>query len=603
MPASPWEIIKNMSLRCTVKINNTEMKEEYGIESISISHQLGTISSAELSISGNYASDFSSLTVADDEIFTPGNTLEITGGYDDKGETVLFKGCIVSHSIQLSGDQPVSLKLSCKHMVVNMTRNQKTTTFQNLTDSGIIEKILDNYGIKKSVETTTIKHEQFAQNQATDWDFMVSRADENGFIVSLDADTVSVKPPGLTQQPVIRLASGDSILDFSGELIAENQPTTVKGSGYDDKQVPINVTAKEPSMNNQGNLQPKELAGKFSPAPQSHRLNTPTTPAELEGYVNSKLLQIRLSAIRGSVSFVGSPLVKTGTIILLEGVGKRYNGNAYVTSVTHSINKGLWKTTAKFGLDNKPISKKQDFSAQPANGRVPVAYGLRTARVVRLAQDTKEPGSLYKVLVALPAEQDKENEVWARMANFYATSGSGLEFLPEIGDEVAVGFVDSDPNFPVILGSLFGHKNVAPNPAPDENNYIKRITTKSKLKISFDDQYKVIQIETPGENKITISEKDDKHTIELKDKNNNLISMTADGIKLTSDKDIVLDAKGSLKLSAGGKITISSSGGDVAVSGQSIKNTALGEFAAKGGTAEVSASGPTTIKGAMVMIN
>ncbi|MGY0035708.1 hypothetical protein [Pedobacter sp. NJ-S-72] len=113
----------------------------------------------------------------------------------------------------------------------------------------------------------------------------------------------------------------------------------------------------------------------------------------------------------------------------------------------------------------------------------------------------------------------------------------------------------------------------------------------------------MIQIETPGENRITISEKEDKHTIELKDKNNNLISMTADGIKLTSDKDIILDAKGSLKLSAGGKVTISSSNGDVAVSGKSIKNTAMGEFTAKGSTAEVSASGPTTIKGAMVMIN
>ena len=603
MPASPWEIIKNMSLRCTVKINGTEMKEEYGIESISISHQLGTISSAELAISGNYASDFSSLSVADDEIFTPGNVIEITGGYDDQGETVLFKGCIVSHSVQLSGDQPVSMKLSCKHIVVKMTMEKKTKTFQDKTDSAIIEEILSEHKIKESVESTTIKHEKFTQNDATDWDFVVSRADENGFIVSLDADTVSIKPPGLAQSPVIRLASGDSILDFSGELVAENQPASVKGSGYEDQQKPLSVTAKEPSMNNQGNLQPKELAGKFNAAPQSHLLNTPTTTAELEAFVNSKLLRIRLNAIRGSVSFVGSPLVKTGTIILLEGVGKRYNGNAYVTSVSHSINKGLWKTTAKFGLDSKPISKSDGFSAQPANGQVPVMYGLRTARVVRLAQDTKEPGSLYKVLVALPAEEDKENEVWARMANFYATSGAGLEFLPEIGDEVAVGFVDSNPNNPIILGSLFGTKNVAPNPAADENNYIKRITTKSKLKISFDDQYKVIQIETPGENRITISEKDDKHTIELKDKNNNLISMTADGIKLTSDKDIILDAKGSLKLSAGGKVTISSSNGDVAVSGKSIKNTAMGEFTAKGSTAEVSASGPTTIKGAMVMIN
>lgn len=593
-----------MSLRCTVKINGTEMKEEYGIESISVSHQIGSISSAELSVSGNYSSDFSSLTVADDEVFSPGNQIEITGGYDDKGETVLFKGCIVSHSVELSDEQPVSLKLSCKHNTVKMTMEKKTKTFENKTDSAIISEILSENGMSDcSIESTTIENKKFSQTEATDWDIVLSRAEENGFTVCLDANTISIKRPDVTQSPVLRLASGDSILSFSGELIAEHQPSTVEGYGYDDKQSLLTVTAKEPSVNNQGNLQAKALAEQFGGLTQSYFLNTPTTTAELESFVNSKLLRTRLSAIRGSISFVGSPLVKTGSIILLEGVGKRYNGSAYVSAVTHSISKGLWKTTAKFGLDTKPISKSADFSGQPANGQVPVVHGLRTARVIKLAQDTNNPGSLYKVLVALPSPTDTQNTVWARMANFYATSGAGLEFLPEIGDEVAVAFVDSNPNNPIILGSLFGTKNVAPNPAADENNYIKRITTKSKLKISFDDENKVIQIETPGANSITISEKDSKHTIEIKDKNNNLISMTADGIKLTSDKDIILDAKGSLKLSAGKNITLSSESGNVAISGNSIKNTAMEGFTAKGTTAEVSASGPTTIKGATVMIN
>ena len=603
MPVSPWEIIKNMSLRCTVKINGTEMKEEYGIESISISHKIGTISSAELSVTGNYSSDFSSLSVADDEIFTPGNLIEITGGYDDKGETVLFNGCIVSYSVQLSADQPVSLKLSCKHNTVKMTMEKKTRTFENKTDSAIISGILSENSVKGfSVESTSIENKKFSQTEATDWDIVLSRAEENGFIVCLDADSISIKLPAISQSPVLRLASGESILDFSGELIAEHQPSTVEGYGYDDKQALLKVTAKEPSVNDQGNLQAKALAEKFGGLTQSYFLNTPTTTADLESFVNSKLLRTRLSAIRGSVSFIGSPLVKTGGIIQLEGVGKRYNGSAYVSAVSHSINKGIWKTTAKFGLDIKPISKSADFSGQPANGQVPVVHGLRTARVIKLAQDTENPDSLYKVLVALPSATEEQNTVWARMANFYATSGAGLEFLPEVGDEVAVAFVDSNPNNPIILGALFGAKNVAPNPAADENNFIKRITTKSKLKISFDDENKVIQIETPAANRITISEQDDKHMIEVKDNNNNLISMTADGIKISSDKDIILDAKGSMKLSAVGKITLSSND-DVAISGNNIKSTALVGFTAKGSTAEVSASGPTTIKGAMVMIN
>lgn len=605
MPASPWEIIKNMSLRCTVKINGKEMKEEYGIESISISHQIGTISSAELAISGNYASDFSDLTVADDDVFTPGNPIEITGGYDDKGETLLFKGCIVSHSMQLSGEQPVSLKLSCKHNAVKMTLGKKTKTFENKTDSDIMTEILSENNVEGfSVKSTTTLNEKFTQIDATDWDIVLSRAEENSMIVCLDEQKLSVSSPDVTQAAVLRLASGDSIIDFSGELIAEHQPDTVKGYGFDDKQALLTVTAKEPSVNNQGDLQAKALAKQFGGLTQSYLLNTPTTTAALESFVNSRLLRIRLSAIRGSVSFVGSPLVKTGNIILLEGVGKRYNGSAYVSAVTHSINKGIWKTTAKFGLDIKPISKKADFSGQPANGQTPVVHGLRTARVVQLAKDPENADSLYKVLVALPSAADESNMVWARMANYYATSGAGLEFLPEPGDEVAVGFVDANPNNPVILGALFSPKHVAPNPAADENNYIKRITTKSKLELSFDDENKVIKLVTPAANSITISEKEGKHTIEIKDKNNNLVNMSAEGIQITSDKDITIDAKGDLKLTAGGNITVSTGKGNVEVSGNNITNTAKQGFTAKGNaTAEVSASGQTTIKGGMVMIN
>lgn len=604
MPASPWEIVHNMSLRCTVKINGAEMKDEYGIESISISHQIGTISTAELSIAGNYATDFSDLTVADDDVFSPGNPIEITGGYDDKGETLLFKGCIVSHSMQLGGNKPVSLKLSCKHNAVKMTLGKKTKTFENKTDSDIMTEILSENKIRSfSVKGTSSVNKKFTQTEATDWDIVLSRAEENGMIVCLDEESLTIDVPNVTQAPVLRLASGDSIIDFSGELIAEHQPANVDAYGFDDKQTLLTVKAKEPSVNQQGDLQAKALAEKFGGLTQSYLLNTPTTTAALESFVNSRLLRIRLSAIKGSVSFVGSPLIKTGNIIELEGVGKRYNGNAYVSSVSHSISKGMWKTTAKFGLPIKPISKKADFSGQPANGQTPVLHGLRTGKVIQLAKDAQNADSLYKVLVALPSKTEASNMVWARIANYYATSGAGLEFLPEVGDEVAVGFVDANPNNPVILGALFSPKNVAPNPAADENNYIKRITTKSKLEMSFDDQYKVIKLVTPAANSITISEKEGKHSIEIKDKNNNIVNMNAEGIQLTSDKDITIDAKGNLKLSAGGNVTVSAKG-NVEVSGADISNTAKQGFTAKGNaTAEVSASGQTTIKGGMVMIN
>jgi hypothetical protein len=79
--------------------------------------------------------------------------------------------------------------------------------------------------------------------------------------------------------------------------------------------------------------------------------------------------------------------------------------------------------------------------------------------------------------------------------------------------------------------------------------------------------------------------------------------LNSSGILLDSPKDIQITAKGKISISATGAIETSSKA-DVSVSGQNVNNTAQIGFVAKGNaTAEISASGQTTVKGAMVMIN
>ena len=72
---------------------------------------------------------------------------------------------------------------------------------------------------------------------------------------------------------------------------------------------------------------------------------------------------------------------------------------------------------------------------------------------------------------------------------------------------------------------------------------------------------------------------------------------------LDSPKDISISAKGKITLDAVGQISISSKA-DVKTAGMNINNTAQVGFVAKGSaSAELSASGQTTVKGAVVMIN
>lgn len=225
-------------------------------------------------------------------------------------------------------------------------------------------------------------------------------------------------------------------------------------------------------------------------------------------------------------------------------------------------------------------------------------HGLQTAIVKKISGD---PESLSRVQIAIQYNGQLPTVVWARTANFYATSGAGAFFLPEVGDEVIVGFLGGDLTHPVILGSFYSNTNKPPEAADDENNNIKSITTKNKMVVSFDDQNKVIKITTPGNNSISISDKD--KSIVIADQNNNSVKLSSDGILMNSDKDIILKASGCINLNAMQKVSITAQQ-DVAVSGLNVSNTAQVNFTGKGNaTAELSASGQTTVKGGMVIIN
>jgi Rhs element Vgr protein len=598
--AAPESNIDDLSLRITVTVNNTPIKDNLEIISVYVLHEINKISIAEIVLNGEIDIENATLEASDGDDFAPGNEIKITAGYGDKGEKAIFEGVIVKHGIDINAVTSYSLRLFCKHKAVRMTFNRNSAEFKDKTDSAVITTLFGTYGLSCTVDSTSIQNENFFQKLATDWDIILSRAEFNGFIVLLDGETVKVGKPVFTATPVLRVAAGESIIAFNAELNVERQAPSIEASAWDSKtQALLKSTATEPAINAQGNLKPKDLSAKLSQVKLSLNAAAALTVDELKAWADGKLLRMRLSAFKGRVSFIGNAEIKTGGLITLEGVGKKFNGDAFAAAVIHELEEGLWKTTVKFGLESRLVAESPDFSYAPATGLLPSVQGLQIGTVKKLSSD---PQSAYRVLVTLPSGAQNANGLWARMANFYATSSAGLGFLPEVNDEVVIGFLDNDPRFPVILGSLYSSKNAAPNPAADENNYIKSITTKSKLKVSFDYQHKIIKIETPGANTITISDQD--KAIEIKDQNSNHIKMSAEGISLSSPKDITIDTKGSLKLTAVNKITLAASAGDTEISGLNVKHTAQIGFTAKGNaTAELSASGQTTVKGALVMIN
>ena len=134
-------------------------------------------------------------------------------------------------------------------------------------------------------------------------------------------------------------------------------------------------------------------------------------------------------------------------------------------------------------------------------------------------------------------------------------------------------------------------QNKAPIPAESAND-LKGYTSRSKMKFTFDDGGKVITIETPGGNSVTISDAD--KMIELKDQNMNSITMNQQGIQIKTLKDVVIDAKGSIE----GKATVGIKLQALKIDLKAVALKLIGAASAK-----LSAAGKMAIKGKPITLN
>lgn len=583
---------KDRVLACSVYVNGNKLKDAFSLVSASVRLSLNRIGKATLKFNaGNM--DAQTFDESDNALFKPGNPIRLDAGDTDKEDT-LFEGSIIGVRILTGKDFRSYMVVECRDCAYPATQGRKNRIFEKKKDSDIIQEVLKGYG-SVNVDATQYQHPTLVQYYCSDWDFALSRADACGLFVCTDGNKIKVKKPEVGGSPVLTVTFGEDLTAFDLELTADEQFTQYEAVSWSPKeQKTVKVSATAPSLNKQGDLQPKSIATGDSLLLQT---DAPTEEKALKQWADGQALKAGLARYQGSISFYGSAKVKPGCLIELKGLGKRFNGNLFVGSVTHTIKDNEWMTEAGAGVPAMNITDEPDVVSPTASGFLPGLQGLHTAVVKKLDGD---PQQEYRIQVELPWLDGKSKLLWARLTSLYATNGMSIFFLPEPGDEVLVGFMNQDPTHPVVLGSLYGAKHKPPFEFEAKNN-TKAIVTREQLRIDFDEEKKVITVATPGKNTLEIS--DNGKSITLTDQHKNKIKMDSGGINLTSAKDITLKAKGNITLDATMKLN-GTAKQDASLEGLNVKVQAKMGATVKGNaTAELSASGQTTVKGAMVMIN
>ena len=545
------------------------------------------------------AGDMPNATVpeSEDAMFLPGKSVSISAGYGDE-EDILFEGIVVSHTVRVLGANDTTLEVECRHYAVQTTQSRFSRVFNDKTDSDIIAELLGAYSqVDASVVSTSAVHPEIAQHWATDWDFISSRADANGLVIITDGKIVRVERPDVSGTPAVRVTYGIDLLEFHGELKAAGQQDQVNALGWDPAtQSAVEVQSAKPTLNDQGDVNQQTLAAAIANKGETI-FNAGSDSATLQAWADARVLRLGLSRIRGTCKFNGDAGVVPGSLLELEGLGSRFNGNAYVGAVEHTLDETGWYTTAQLGLDPDGVTQLPEVTAPPAFGFVPGIYGLCVGVVSKLNAD---PSNEYRIQVELPL-YDKNNQlIWARLAQGWASEGFGLFHVPEVGDEVVLGFLGGDPAHAIVLGSLYSSKR---KPAYEitEENTIRAVTTRSGIVIELDEENKVVTVKTPAGNSIELNDKD--KAMRLTDANQNKIEMGSGGVVIESASSLTINAKTDVSINAGTALKAAAKT-SLEIGAANIEAKADMALTLKGNAkAEVSAAGQAILRGAMVMIN
>ena len=144
---------------------------------------------------------------------------------------------------------------------------------------------------------------------------------------------------------------------------------------------------------------------------------------------------------------------------------------------------------------------------------------------------------------------DEHSSAWVRVVSPWAGNGRGMLFLPRIGDEVLVGFVQGNPDKPVVTGSLYNGNNPVPYALPGSQTRSTIKTRSSKggggaNEIKFEDAKGAELLEITAQRDFILSVKNDMIISNVHDLR--ISAARGVGINTTNDPALALNVNGAV---------------------------------------------------------
>ncbi|MNJ18641.1 Phage-related baseplate assembly protein [compost metagenome] len=466
--------------------------------------------------------------------------------YDDelRRQVELFSGVITASSLTIIKGQAI-LSLILKHKLIQLDNVIRSRVFTDKTDNEIIRAICPSDVAKIDNQASMdIRHEQRVQFRCSDWRMLRYCLDACGAWLIATPAVVKIVQPKLAAQPEHQLQAekGTLMEKASWQFSAVDQPTSLKLTAWDiDSQSLTSASAQQRTLGS-GALKPGG-GTRLSETPWVLGYGTSPSVEELRRQADSLLLSLQIKGVQGEFSVQGSSKYQPGQTLKLSGFGQYFDGTGMMTAVMHTITPSRWTTTIMLGPSGQAL-------AVPPQSQI---SGIQPGVVATYDKSDK----LYRIRIHLNAlDSDKnKNQLWARFAMPYATKGSSFICYPEPGDEVAVGFFEGNPDYPVIVGALHNPER-PPAVEPGKDKGLKGWKT-DELQLQIDTSNHTLMLQA-GDKSNLIIDKSDAMTVKS-DNGVNIIGKKgvsiedSDGVSITGNGDKGVSIEGSGGVTIKGK--------------------------------------------------
>jgi uncharacterized protein involved in type VI secretion and phage assembly len=434
-----------------------------------------------------------------------------------------------------------------------LARGPKTRSFQNMTDADIVSKIAQDYSLDTDIDATSEVYEYVLQSSQTDYAFLRDRGERIGFDLYVAEGKLYFKKHPESRETPPALTWGDNLHGFRVRFSAAERCDEVTVRGWDPANKTTIVGRSDQGDTGSTASASTDLAdaarNAFGRVSRFAGQFPVSTQSEADALASSLLLKASGDEVvlRGEAH--GDPNIAAGAMVQIAEIGDRLSGSYRVTSVEH-VYGGDTAYVTRFVCGGKEPAFLADLV-----GGAPVGQKRGWGSlVVGIVTNADDPVAQGRVKVKYPTLSDQDESAWARVASPGAGPDRGMQIIPEVGDEVLVGFEHDDKRRPVVLAGLWNGHDATPKAKVEGGKVMTRVwVSRNGHTIELDDS-------DQDKGSITIKHASANSSLHLERSQSQLqadqtLAIKANQIEITADSTLKLKAR-SIEIDADVDVTV-----------------------------------------------